>query len=235
MSSKVPKARPYVILNAAMTLCGRIASKTGDSRLSSEEDWVRVHTLRAKVDGIMVGRNTLVKDDSKLTIKQELVGGNLRNPHRVVVDSLARTPLSARVLYDTDNTPTTIAITSRAPPKKIELLTKAGAKVKICGDGPKVDLNCLMAHLKKAENINTLLLEGGGTLNWAMLKAQLIDEIMVAIAPVVAGGGGSISLFEGEGFEKLDSSPLLKLKKYQTIGDCFLLSYQVQYQNTRYF
>ncbi len=235
MSSKVPKTRPYVILNAAMTLCGRIASKTGDSRLSSEEDWVRVHTLRANVNAIMVGRNTLIKDDSKLTIKQELVEGKPKNPHRVVVDSLARTPPSARVLQVSPETPTTIAITSRAPLKRVELLKKAGAKIKICGDGPKVDLNSLMTHLKKEENVNTLLLEGGGTLNWAMLKAQLIDEIMVAIAPVVAGGGGSISLFEGEGFEKLDNSPLLVLNKFQEIGDCFLLSYQVQYKNTRYF
>ncbi|MFX0094804.1 MAG: 2,5-diamino-6-(ribosylamino)-4(3H)-pyrimidinone 5'-phosphate reductase [Candidatus Hodarchaeota archaeon] len=234
MISEIPKNRPYVILNSAMSLCGRIASKTGDSRLSSQEDWVRVHELRANVDAIMVGLNTILKDDSKLTIKQEFVNGNENKPHRVVVDSLARTPPTARVLRVSPETPTTIAITSRAPGERIEVLKKAGANIKICGDTPRVNLKYLMEYLKKEKNVSTLLLEGGGTLNWAMLKEKLIDEIIVAIAPIIVGNGHSISLFEGEGFEKMSDSPLLLLKNYQEIGDCFLLTYQVQYQNTRY-
>src|SRR5207253_4658501 len=96
------KSRPYVILNAAMSLDGKIATYTGDSRMSSPSDLRRVHRLRASVDGIMVGMRTLLKDDPKLTVR--LAEG--RKPHRIIVDSTAQTPLTAYVVRTAKETPT---------------------------------------------------------------------------------------------------------------------------------
>src|SRR2546428_9412359 len=112
------KSRPYVILNAAMSLDGKIATYTGDSRVSSPSDLRRVHRLRASVDGIMVGMRTLLRDDPKLTVK--FARG--RKPHRIIVDSNAQTPLSSYVVRTAREIPTIVAVTSRAPKNRIEIL-----------------------------------------------------------------------------------------------------------------
>src|SRR5438552_17048559 len=104
-------SRPYMIPNAAMNLGGKIATYTGDSRMSSPSDLRRVHRLRASVDGIMVGMRTLLRDDPKLTVK--FARG--RKPHRIIVDSTADKPLTSYVVRTAREIPTIIAVTSRAP------------------------------------------------------------------------------------------------------------------------
>src|SRR5207302_3792714 len=118
------KSRPYVILNAAMSLDGKIATYTGDSRMSSPSDLRRVHRLRASVDGIMVGMRTLLRDDPKLTVK--FARG--RKPHRIIVDSNAQTPLTSYVVRTAREIPTIVAVTSRAPKTRIEILERRGVK-----------------------------------------------------------------------------------------------------------
>src|SRR5437660_6962640 len=112
------KSRPYVILNAAISLDGKIATYTGDSRMSSPSDLRRVHRLRASVDGIMVGMRTLLRDDPKLTVK--FARG--RKPHRIIVDSTADTPLASYVVRTARAIHTIVAVTSRAPSSRIEIL-----------------------------------------------------------------------------------------------------------------
>src|ERR1700746_206519 len=111
-------SRPLVILNAATSLDGKIATYTGDSRMSSPEDLRRVHRLRASVDAIMVGLRTLLTDDPKLTVK--FFPGT--NPSRVIVDSSAKTPLNAYVVRTANETPTIIAVTSSAPKSRVDRL-----------------------------------------------------------------------------------------------------------------
>lgn len=213
--------KPYVLLNAAMSLDGKIASKTGDSELSCEEDWIRVHELRKSVHAVMVGINTVMKDDPKLTVRK-IPCDKKDYPIRVVVDSKARTPENARVL--SQDAPTIIAVSEKAPKERIKALEKK-AKVIICGKN-KVDLKKLLEELYNL-GIRKLLLEGGGTLNWSMLKNKLVDEIRVAISPVIVGGENAITLVEGEGFELVKEGIKLKLIRYYTLGKNIVLEYRV--------
>jgi len=216
--------KPYVILNSAMSLDGKIATRGGDSAFSDEEDWKRVHKLRSQVDAIMVGINTILLDDSKLTSKKG------RSPIRVVVDSKARTPPNARVITVRPEIETIIAITSRAPPEKIANLQRKGAKIIVCGDGEKVDLEILMEKLYE-RGVRNLLLEGGGNLNWGMLSKGLVDEIRIAISPVIVGGEKATTLVEGEGYAKVSEGVKLEQVNCEQVGKCIVLTYKVL--NTR--
>src|SRR5436853_1422778 len=182
-------SRPYVILNAAMSLDGKIATYTGDSRMSSPADLGRVHRLRASVDGIMVGMRTLLRDDPKLTVK--LARGRKR--HRIIVDSTAQTPLTSYVVRTAREIPTIVAVTSRAPKNRIEILERRGVKVFVSGNGPLVSVQILLQTLRKL-GIRKILLEGGGALNWSRLGSGLVDEISVAVTPRSLRGAKAVSL-----------------------------------------
>ncbi len=211
--------KPYVILNAGMTLDGKIASRSGDAQISCEEDLLRVHKLRSRCDAVMVGINTVLKDDPRLTVHRIKAA---KNPVRVVVDSKARTPPSARVLNR--EAKTIIATTKKAGKKKLSRLKKH-ADVVICGE-EKVDLPRLMKLLYR-RGIKKLLLEGGGALNWGMLSSGLVDEVMVSIAPVIVGGAKAVTIVEGEGFEKIRNGVKLKLRKSYKLGKDVILEYKV--------
>lgn len=149
--------KPYVILNSAMTLDGKIATRTGSSEISGSDDLLRVHKLRKKLDSIMVGINTILADDPRLTV-HKIPSEPSDNPLRVVVDSKARTPLNARILNG--EAPTLIAVTEKAPNKSLQNLRKA-ENVEIVRSGyKKVDLPLLMDELAQ-RGIRTMMLEGG--------------------------------------------------------------------------
>lgn len=206
--------KPYVILNAAMSLDGKIATKSGESKFSSKEDLCAVHRIRAKVDAIMVGINTVLRDNPQLTIRY----AKGKNPIRIVIDSRARTPLNSNVLKR--NGKALIVVSEQAPKKKIERLREKGAKVLICGR-KNVNLKKLMELL----NVKKILLDGGATLNWSMIKGGLVDEIRVAISPIVVGGREAIGLVEGSGFSKISSSPKFRLKSIKKLGNNLVLNY----------
>jgi len=213
--------RPYVILNAAMTLDGKIAAWSGDSEISSPKDWKLVHKLRGEVDAIMVGVRTVLIDDPKLRVK--LPG--VKTPPRVVVDTLARTPPTAKILTAVRDAQTFIAVTSNAPERRLVSLIKAGATIIKAGRGRKVDLKALMRMLRR-RGVKTLLLEGGGTLNWGMLKSGLVDEVRVTVSPVLVGGSKAVSLVEGEGFRRIREGFNLRLVDLKRLGGEVLLTYR---------
>ncbi|MEE8167336.1 MAG: 2,5-diamino-6-(ribosylamino)-4(3H)-pyrimidinone 5'-phosphate reductase [Candidatus Hydrothermarchaeales archaeon] len=212
--------RPRVILNAGMTLDGKIATKSGNSEISSKEDLERVHLIRKEVDAVMVGANTILVDDPRLTVHK--VPGEGKNPTRIVVDSRARIPLSARVF--SSDAKTIIAVSKRADQERLEEIKKK-AGIVVCGK-ELVDLQCLMEELWK-KGIRTLLLEGGGTLNWSMLKAGLVDEVRVAIAPRLVGGKEAVTLVDGEGFDLVKEGVKLKITRHYPLGEDFILEYEV--------
>ncbi|MHA1298575.1 MAG: 2,5-diamino-6-(ribosylamino)-4(3H)-pyrimidinone 5'-phosphate reductase [Candidatus Helarchaeota archaeon] len=219
---KIPKDRPYVILNAAMSLDGKISTINGDGEFSDEVDWKRVHKLRADVDGIMVGIGTILKDDPKLRVK--FYEGS---PARIIVDSKLRIPLNAKAItFESQKYPRIIGTTKQAPKEKIDALKKLGVKIFVCGSGPLVDLVDFMKKLRN-NGIQTIMLEGGGTLNFSMFKQNLIDEVRISMAPVIIGGEHAVSLVEGNGFSKVAESVDLKLKKMQQLGKNILLIYKV--------
>ncbi len=216
--------RPYVILNAAMSLDGKIATVSGDSEFSSEEDWRRVHKLRSEMDAIMVGINTILKDDPKLYVKYYPTTKFLR----IIIDSKARTPPSAKIFQmDPSIYPVLIAVTENAPKSNIRQLKQKGAQVFLAGNGEKVDLNKVMQYLWRL-NIRRILLEGGGTLNFSMLQEKLVDEVIIAIAPVLVGGKNAISLVEGEGVNLVEEGAQLEFNKYERLGKNIVLYFKVK-------
>ena len=144
--------KPYVILNAAMTLDGKIATRTGSSEISGKEDLIRVHKLRKEMDAIIIGINTLLADDPRLTV-HKIEAKPEDNPIRIVVDSKARTPLNFRILNE--DATTIIAATENADTKKIEALEEKATVLK-CGKD-RVDLKLLMNELSKI-GIKTVML-----------------------------------------------------------------------------
>jgi 2,5-diamino-6-(ribosylamino)-4(3H)-pyrimidinone 5'-phosphate reductase len=206
-----------------MTLDGRIATVAGDSRVSSEADLKQVHGIRSRVDAVMVGVGTVLADDPLLTARR--VRG--RDPIRVVVDSRARTPVASRMLEERAND-VVIGVSAAAPSSRVEALEKAGAKVVRCGERKKrVDLGALAASLYSM-GIRTVLLEGGGRLNWSMLRDGLVDEIRVTIGPMLVGGERAVTLVEGEGIKSMDEAVKLSLIGTSRKKDEVTLRYKVK-------
>ncbi len=202
-----------------MTLDGKIATKTSDSEISSQEDWTRVRKLRKEMDAIMIGVNTLLIDNPKLTVKPS------KGKIKVIVDSKMKTPPDARILKYAEDSKIIIATTSKAPPERIKRLREAGADIIIAGSGINVDLSLLLRKLGKI-GVKKLLLEGGGNLNWGMIKEDLVDEVRVAIAPTIVGGIDAVTLVEGEGYSKVREGFKLSLTGTETAGEDLILTYK---------
>ena len=201
--------RPYVILNAAMTLDGKIATRTGSSNISGKEDLERVHQIRKDCDGIMVGIGTVIADDPRLTV-HKIDARPEDNPVRIVVDSRCRTPVDSRITNSDAKTIIAGANEYKEEYMKTdayETLKKRGVKFFFSG----------------AERV----LEGGATLNFPMIKSGLIDEISICVAAVVAGGANATTFFDGDGFDEMDDAVKLELIDYYPLGKDFILNYRV--------
>ncbi|MDQ1772318.1 bifunctional diaminohydroxyphosphoribosylaminopyrimidine deaminase/5-amino-6-(5-phosphoribosylamino)uracil reductase RibD [Labilibaculum euxinus] len=191
---------PYVVMKTAMTLDGKIASETGDSRwVSNEKSRARVHQLRNELAGIMIGVDTVIADDPMLTTR--LGKGEGRNPVRIVVDSSARIPLESKILNTGVQAKTIVAVTDKVDSVKIAQIEDLGNSVIIAkSKNGRVDLADLMVKLG-SEGIDGILLEGGATLNFSALEAGIVDEVMSFIAPKIIGGANSKSPVGGEGIK----------------------------------
>lgn len=210
--------KPYIILNAAMSLDGKIASRDNDAKLSSTKDLVRVHQLRSKVDAIMVGINTVMADDPLLTVRY----GYNAKPIRIVIDSNAKIKRDSRIVQSANEIKTIVAVSDNA--KDVELNTYGIEVITVGKD--KVDLRGLMSILYR-KGIRKILLEGGGELNWSMLSNKLVDEVIVTVEPIIVGGRDAKTLVEGEGFSKIEEGIKLNLKSIDRIDDEIILRYQV--------
>lgn len=208
-----------VTINGAMTVDGKIASTSGDSKISSKEDLLRVHRLRASADAIVVGISTILADDPRLTVR--LVKG--KNPARVIVDSRGRIPIDSQIMRTAPKIRTIVAVTDLAPEEKIHRLEDAGAQVLVISEGKKgqsaavphgVNLKKLFRKLEKM-GLRRLLVEGGGELNWSLLRLGLVDELTVTIAPRIAGGRLATTLVEGDGFDEIAQGIRLQLKRVE--------------------
>ena len=213
------KSRPKVILSAAMTLDGKIATKTGDSKLSSKQDKVRIHKLRSKVDAILVGSNTVKRDDPFLTVRHT----KGKNPLRIILDSKANIDQKSQIIKTCKKIPTIIAVSKKASKKNIDKLKKYPLEIIITGN-KLVNIKNLLRILSK-KKIKTLLVEGGGTVNWEFVKQGLVDEIIITITPYLVGGKNAITLVDGEGFSLIQKAKKLKLKKTCRLGNEIVLHY----------
>jgi diaminohydroxyphosphoribosylaminopyrimidine deaminase/5-amino-6-(5-phosphoribosylamino)uracil reductase len=178
---------PYITVKYAQTLDGRIATKSGDSQwISSEASRRYVHRLRSINQGIMVGAGTVVADNPQLTVRH--VRG--ANPFRIIVDSKLRIPIKSSVLTDANVCLTIIATTSNASAAKMAAVKKCGAAVWVVkkDKNGKVNLRDLLRKLGKKE-IVSVLVEGGSEIITSLLKAGLVDKMIIPIAPKIVGKG----------------------------------------------
>lgn len=211
--------RPFVIMKWAMTLDGKICSVTGDSKwVSGEESRNKVHKLRSEVGAIMVGVNTVIQDNPRLTSRIE----HGKNPLRVIVDSTLRIPLESNVLKCSINEKTVIATTLASAEKKRNLLKKKGVEVLVLSQvNGRVNLQELMDKLYEMK-IDSVLLEGGGNLNYSALEAGIVDKIQVYIASKIIGGEEAKTPVGGKGIEFMKDAVNLDKLQLRKIGEDIL-------------
>ena len=213
--------KPFVVLKTAMSLDGKIATHTGKSQwITGEAARQRVHEYRDTYDGIMVGIGTVLADNPSLTAR--LPDGQGKNPVRIVVDSKARTPLDANLVTD-GAALTIIAVTAKAPQERVQALKDKGVAIMVAGDGEQVDMNLLMQKLGEME-ICSVFVEGGGQVNFSLLKAGLVDKVHAFIAPKLIGGREALTPVEGAGFAELTEAVELERTTVETIGQDILLT-----------
>ena len=212
---------PFVTLKWAMSLDGKIATKTGQSRwISNERARILVHKLRAVSDVVMVGVGTVKADDPLLTAR---LFPPQRQQKRVVVDSRGRTPLTAGVVLTAHQTPTIIATTRYCPRERAEALRRAGCRLlRLRSKRKRVDLRALMQRLGK-EEVTNILVEGGGRLAASLIENGLVDRIVCFIAPIIIGGSQTTTPVEGEGVERIEEALRGRIADLRTLEDNILI------------
>jgi diaminohydroxyphosphoribosylaminopyrimidine deaminase/5-amino-6-(5-phosphoribosylamino)uracil reductase len=207
---------PFVNVKFAMSLDGKIATKTGDSRwISGEGSREYVHQLRRAADVIMVGVNTVLSDDPQLTARDS--SGLEKQPLRVIVDGEARTPPTARVFSESGIT--IVATTPAAAPDRVKKLEKAGAEVlEFSPREGLVNLEELIRELGRRE-LTSVLVEGGGTLLGSFFEQGLVDKVIVFIAPLIIGGKEAKLAVGGKGAERIAQALRLSRVKVERCGD----------------
>jgi 2,5-diamino-6-(ribosylamino)-4(3H)-pyrimidinone 5'-phosphate reductase len=198
-----------------MTVDGKISSFTGDSKISSREDLIRLHKLRSNVDAIMVGINTVIIDDPMLNVRLSNSKGKI--PTRIIIDSTGKIPLNSKILKSASFIDTLIIVTKKTHVDIIKKINSFGAKVFVIGK-KSVDLPKLFDVLYKM-GYKKILVEGGGELNWSCLSSGLVTKLILTISPKIIGGKNAITLVEGTGYPKISSGINLKLVRVIRYGN----------------
>uniref|UniRef100_A0A7C4NZY0 2,5-diamino-6-(ribosylamino)-4(3H)-pyrimidinone 5'-phosphate reductase n=1 Tax=Thermodesulfobacterium geofontis TaxID=1295609 RepID=A0A7C4NZY0_9BACT len=217
--------RPYIIIVSEVTIDGKLTLYRGASSkelmsLMTEEVYKYLHSIRAQVDAIMVGCETVRTDDPSLTVRY--VEG--KNPIRVIPCSTANVPLNANIF--SKDAPTIIVTTKRAPQERIEKIKALGAEVILAGED-LVDFDLLLPMLYE-RGIRTFMVEGGSSINWELARKGFIDEIRIIHLPVLVGGENVPTLIGGEGFKSLKKVLRLKIVNYFTIDNFLITEWKVQ-------
>lgn len=219
--------RPFVFLKLAMSLDGRIATKTGHSRwITCEESRRKVHRLRDRVSAIMVGIGTVIADNPSLTTR--LPKGRGRDPIRIVVDSSLRTPPAAAIFNPASAAGVIIATRKDPPSAHKSDLEEQGAKVLRTKGSKQVDLTDLLGRLYDI-GVTSVLIEGGATLAWGALDAGVVDRCLFFYAPIIVGGTSAPSGVGGAGISRLEEAPRLVTVKAFRVGSDVMIDGRVVY------
>ena len=213
------KFNPKIILSAAISIDGKIATRSGDSKLSSKRDLTRLHKLRSQVDAIIIGKNTVNKDDPLLTVRYS----KGKNPIRIILDSHGTISNKSKILQTSNKVRTIIVVSKKITKKNLQKLKKFSVEIMIVGEN-QVNIKSLIKILSKRK-IKTILLEGGGTINWEFIKNNLVDEFFITITPFILGGKDAITLVQGEGFDKITKSHKLRLNVIKRLENDLFLHY----------
>ena len=207
--------KPYIILNCAASVDGKIALPNRQKlKLSNEKDFSRVHALRSECDAIIVGIDTIIQDDPRLTINQKYSRGE--NPLRIILDTNYRTPENAQILDNKSKT--LIAIGEKTPDKNLK-----NVEIIRCGK-EEINLEKLMLNLVE-RGVDKVMVEGGETVLWSFLENELFDELNIFISSVIIGGKGTPTVAGGKGYIDEQSTLKLNLENIDRIGDGILLQY----------
>ena len=213
------KSNMHIILSAAISIDGKISTRTNDSKLSSQEDSIRLHKLRSKVDAILIGKNTLLQDDPLLTVRHT----KGKNPTRIILDSKGTISKNSKIIRTSDKIPTIIVVSKKISKANLSKLKKLPVEIIVSGEN-SVNLKLLMKKLS-TKKIETILVEGGGTVNWEFIKNNIFDELIITLSPYLIGGNDATSLVEGKGFAKIVNSPNLKLKSVKRLKNHLVINY----------
>ncbi len=215
---------PFVMLKSAMSLDGKIATVTKESKyITGLPARQRVHMLRVYVDAVMVGVNTVKIDDPALTVR-DVGDENItkRNPKKIVLDTKAEIPLRSKILKN-EPEKTIIVVGESASKKKLEKIRKTGATVlRAATRGGRIDLQKLMAELAE-DKITSIMIEAGGTLAASALKEGIVDKVLFFIAPKIIGGKAAPTPVAGAGFKKLSQAINLKSARVRMLGSDVLI------------
>lgn len=218
--------RPWVLFKSAMTLDGKVATRTGDSQwISGEESRELAHRWRASVDAVVVGIGTALADDPQLTARPNGQPAEpAEQPRRVVFDSLARLPASSRLLAAAEEVPLTVVVSRAAARADIDTLEAAGAQVIVAtGENEPARVRSALDQLG-GTGVTSVLLEGGPHLAGAFLDAGEIDEIRLFLAPMLLGGSAARDPLEGEGVERISEALRALTMSCESIGEDLLIS-----------
>ena len=226
-----PQDRPYIFINSAMSADGKLSTyERKQVKISGTADFDRVDELRASSDAVMVGIGTMLCDNPSLTVKSEmrqkrrLEAGLCENPVRIVVDSHAKTPVDADI-FKKGAGKKIIVVSEKASLDRINRLS-ANPETKIIVAGhDRVDLK-KMAVLLKKEGIDRLMVEGGGTLNFGLIHAGIVDELKVFVGNLVIGGKNAPTFADGGGFSEINLKKLA-LQSFEVIGEGILLTWKI--------
>ena len=220
----ITEHRPFVTWKGAMSLDGRIATRTGESQWITGEPARRAgHRLRRRADAILVGRTTAEVDDPSLT---DRAPGRPRHPLRVILDSRLRLPLGLRLFQDQETLPTVVYCTEGSAATRRRRLREAGVTVVVAGE-LRVDIERVLADLYEREVMH-LLIEGGGTVAASFVEAGLVDRASIFVAPLIIGGTQAPPLLGGTGFATLAEALRLERLESRRLGDDLLLTGRVR-------
>ena len=213
---------PFCIMKTAMTLDGKIATASGESRwITGEASRTLVHQLRHRVSGIMVGIGTIIKDDPSLTTRLDGMEGI--DPMRIIIDSKARIPLNAKVLSIKSKAKTVIVTTELADPKKLQALKEKNTKIIVTPlKDHKVDLPYLTKELGKM-GVDSILLEGGSELNFGAIESSIVDKVIAFVAPKIIGGKLSKTPVGGLGIDPLSKALVLDDLNVSIVGEDIMI------------
>ena len=225
--------RPFVFVNVAMSADGKISTRERRQvRISGSEDFSRVDRIKAESDAIMVGIGTVLADNPSLTVKspelraERVAAGKDEHPIRVVVDSRGRTPADADILHKGAGK-RVVAVSRDASPKRLEAL-RQHATIVTAGD-EAVDLVALLEELYR-QGVRRLMVEGGGTLIWALFEQRLVDELQTFIGNIVIGGKDAPTPADGAGFLREADFARLRIIETIRLDDGLLVRWSVEKQ-----
>ena len=224
----ITTGRPFVIVKGAMTLDGKIATRTGQSKwITGDQARQDVHRVRSQVDVVMVGIGTVLADNPELSARGSKVATGARTgrqPVRVVLDSRLRIPFKSKILQWVHEQPTIVCTTVQASPKKIQMLRDQDVQVWVLPQKKgRVSLKASLAQLGK-EGMSSVLLEGGSTLNASALHEGLVNQVRLYVAPLLMGGQDAKSLIGGISPKTLEQAWRLVNPEIKKIGQDWLLT-----------